>query len=78
MFYDYMPEIPAADSSIYLNLTRSGIPLLFLHHAICSFQSWNGYKEMVGGKYRKDGFGVDSAGWTGSSCDQGNGSFHDT
>ena len=60
VFYDYMVELPAADSSVFQNLTRQGKSLLFMHHAICSFQQWEGYMEMLGGKYIMAGPGMDS------------------
>lgn len=51
LYYDYMPGLPEKDSMLFLNLARTGIPMLFLHHSICSFQSWEGFKNLVGGKY---------------------------
>jgi hypothetical protein len=61
VFYDYMPNLPEADSSVFQKLTAEGKPLLFLHHALCSFQAWDGYMEMLGGKYVMAGPGVDSS-----------------
>ena len=61
LFYDFIPDMPLKDSSVYIRLTEEGIPLLFLHHAICTFQEWDGYKEMVGGKYVMPGFTSDSS-----------------
>lgn len=61
VFYDYMPDLPLADSVVFQKLTRQGKPLLFLHHALCSFQHWEGYMDMLGGKYVMPGPGVDSA-----------------
>ncbi len=59
MFYDYIPEMPLKDSAIYLNLARRGMPMLFLHHAVCTFQQWDGYGELIGGKYIMEGYGND-------------------
>jgi lysophospholipase L1-like esterase len=59
MFYDFITGMPLKDSSIYLNLARRGMPMLFLHHAICTFQQWEGYGDLVGGKYLVEGFGND-------------------
>ncbi len=59
VFYDYMVDLPAADSAVFQNLTSQGKPMLFLHHTICSFQLWDGYMEMLGGKYVLAGPGVD-------------------
>ncbi len=60
VFYDFLPDIPARDSNIFLHLTQKGKPMLFLHHSICSFQGWDGYKKMVGGRYVMPGFQVDT------------------
>lgn len=51
VFYDFLPKMPLEDSAIYLELTRKGVPMLFLHHSFCSFQEWEGFQEIVGGKY---------------------------
>ncbi len=59
VFYDYMVDLNMADSSVFQNLTRQGKSLLFMHHAICSFQQWEGYMEMLGGKYVMSAPGVD-------------------
>lgn len=60
-FYDFIPGMELKDSSVYRNLTRAGIPLLFLHHALGTFQQWEGYEAMVGGKYVMPQFTTDSA-----------------
>jgi type 1 glutamine amidotransferase len=52
--------MPLVDSAIYLEITRKGIPMLFLHHSICSFQEWEGFREIVGGKYIMPNFEPDS------------------
>ena len=61
VFYDFQPDLPAADSLVFQNLTKEGKPMLFLHHAICSFQRWDGYMDLLGGKYVMAGPGVDSS-----------------
>lgn len=61
VFYDYMPDLPLEDSIAFQDLTRQGKPILFLHHAICSFQQWDGYLEMLGGKYVLPGPQTDSS-----------------
>ena len=64
IFYDFIPDMALKDSSVFLNLTRKGQPMLFLHHSLCSFQHWNGFMHMVGGRYQTPGFGADSASWS--------------
>lgn len=61
VFYDYKPDLPAKDSLVFQHLTEEGKPLLFLHHALCSFQDWEGYTDLLGGKYVMAGPGVDSS-----------------
>jgi len=61
VFYDFIPDMPEEDSSVYRELTRRGKPMLFLHHSLCSFQKWEGYMEMVGGRYNMPGFSGDSS-----------------
>jgi lysophospholipase L1-like esterase len=60
LFYDYVPDLPLKDSSLYLNLAHHGMPLLFLHHSLCSFQQWGGFRKLAGGQYLMDGYGHDS------------------
>ena len=59
-YYDYIPDLPQKDSSVYLELLQQGKPMLFLHHAICTFQGWDGYKRMVGGRYVMPEYCTDS------------------
>jgi type 1 glutamine amidotransferase len=51
LFYDFLPDMPAENSSIYTDLTRKGMPMIFMHHALGTCQEWEGYGQMVGGKY---------------------------
>jgi hypothetical protein len=60
VFYDFLPDLPVKDSLVFRELARTGKPMLFLHHALCSFQGWDGYMEMVGGRYVMPGYGADS------------------
>lgn len=60
VFYDFIPGMPGRDSLVYGELTRQGKPMLFLHHSLCSFQQWDGYMEMVGGRYYMPDFTEDS------------------
>lgn len=61
LFYDYVPDMPQADSAIFQDLTRKGMPMIFMHHALCSFQKWEGYQQMVGGKYVMPGYQNDTS-----------------
>jgi len=59
--YHYYPDLPPEDSVMYIQLSEKGTPMLFLHHSICSFQSWEGYRQMVGGRYVLAGYHTDTA-----------------
>ena len=61
LFYDYMPDLPLEDSIIFQDLAQMGMPMIFMHHALCNFQPWEGYASMVGGKYVMPGFHPDSS-----------------
>ena len=55
VFYDYVPEAPLKDTTVYTRLAFRGMPMLFLHHALCSFQGWNGFVDLAGGQYIMEG-----------------------
>lgn len=60
LFYDFIPDMPLKDSIVFLSLSQQGKPMLFLHHALCTFQKWDGYQQMVGGRYVMPGFTIDT------------------
>ena len=61
LFYDFIPDMPLQDSTVFINLSKQGKPMLFLHHALATFQGWEGYHQMVGGRYVMPGFTTDTA-----------------
>jgi len=60
VYYDFIPDMAMKDSSIFLHLSQTGKSMLFLHHALGTFQKWEGYKKMVGGRYMMPEFTTDS------------------
>jgi hypothetical protein len=64
VFYDFIPDMELKDSSIFLNLTNKGQAMLFLHHSLCTFQKWEGFMHMVGGRYQMPEFVEDSLLWS--------------
>lgn len=54
VFYDMPKSIAEQDKSNYYNLLKLGKGLVFLHHSQCSYQDWEGYKTIVGGKYHEE------------------------
>jgi type 1 glutamine amidotransferase len=65
LFYDFIKDMPLKDSVVYLNLAEEGMPMFFLHHAIGTFQRWDGYLELVGGRWVAEEFTDDSLLWSG-------------
>ena len=51
VFYDMWKTISAPEKMAYLELTRQGKPLLFLHHSLASYQDWPEFIQIIGGKY---------------------------
>ncbi len=51
VFYDMWQDISDQEKSAYFELTKKGIPLLFLHHSQVSYQKWKEFEKIVGGKY---------------------------
>jgi len=59
VFYDMWKDISFNEKAAYLKLTEMGKPFLFLHHSIASYQNWNKFEEIMGGKYIVKQPGVD-------------------
>lgn len=55
VFYDMWNEISKEEKAAYLNLTKKGMPFLFLHHSIASYQKWDEFENIIGGKYFEEG-----------------------
>lgn len=55
VFYDMWREISEVEKSAYIELTKKGKPLLFLHHALVSYQDWPQFEKLIGGKYIEKG-----------------------
>ena len=55
LFYDMVQEISEAEKAGFETLVKQGIGLVFLHHAIVSYQEWDFYKDILGGRYIENG-----------------------
>ncbi|OLL19252.1 hypothetical protein BKE56_004140 [Rhodococcus sp. M8] len=44
-------RLPPGVQEGFGELTRRGVGLVFLHHALASWPAWEGYAELVGGRY---------------------------
>lgn len=49
VFYDMWQEITPAQQQAYLELLNHGKPIVYLHHALISFQKWAEFRKIVGG-----------------------------
>jgi len=58
VFYDMWKDISEAEKKAYIDLTTKGKPFLFLHHSFCSYQQWEDFEKIVGGKYVQKGKNV--------------------
>lgn len=54
VFYDMPKSISEQDKTNYYKLLKLGKGMVFLHHSQCSYQNWEGYKTIVGGKYHEE------------------------
>jgi type 1 glutamine amidotransferase len=61
IFYDMWGKISEDQQKGYLSLTEKGTPLLFLHHSIVSYQDWDEFRKILGGKYIQPAIVTDSS-----------------
>lgn len=54
VFYDMPKSISEAEKESYYKLLKFGKGLVFLHHSLCSYQQWDEYKTIVGGKCHEE------------------------
>lgn len=51
VFYDMNDSITASQKQAYLQLLQKGKAMIFLHHALVSYQNWDTFQQIIGGKY---------------------------
>lgn len=51
VFYDMWREISEPEKQAYIELTKKGKPMLFLHHSLVSYQGWPEFEKLLGGRY---------------------------
>ena len=56
VFYDMWQDISASEKEAFLRLTEKGTGLVFLHHSLVSYQQWDHFEEIRGGKYYERGY----------------------
>ena len=60
LFYDSWQDISSQEIKGYEDLLQNGTGLVFLHHSLVSYQNWEGFKHIIGGKYRHPRYYSDS------------------
>ncbi|HEY5750293.1 MAG TPA: ThuA domain-containing protein [Chryseolinea sp.] len=51
VFYDLADSISLAQQEAYIRLLKKGSSMIFLHHALVSYQHWPEFLQIVGGQY---------------------------
>ncbi|MDR6786245.1 type 1 glutamine amidotransferase [Pedobacter africanus] len=51
VFYDMYNSITEQQKQAYLRLLQKGKAMIFLHHALVSYQDWDEFQHIIGGKY---------------------------
>ena len=51
LFYDSPNELPEENKADLIKLAGSGKPVIFLHHALCSYWGWNEFPLIIGCQY---------------------------
>jgi len=64
VFYDMWKTISKAEKDAYKKLTEQGMPFLFLHHSLASYQNWLEFEKIIGGKYFEKGRKVPEELWS--------------
>lgn len=54
VFYDMPKTISDTEKESYHKLLKAGKGLVFLHHSLASYQQWDEYKTIIGGKYHEE------------------------
>jgi len=56
VFYDMWQDISAREKEAFIRLTEKGTGLVFLHHSLASYQGWDDFEKIRGGKYYERGY----------------------
>ncbi|MBN2165028.1 MAG: ThuA domain-containing protein [Marinilabiliaceae bacterium] len=54
VFYDLYDSITEPQKAAYFQLLKKGKPMLFIHHSLVSYQNWDSFKTIIGGKYFRE------------------------
>jgi type 1 glutamine amidotransferase len=51
VFYDMYDSITPSQKQAYVTLLKKGKAMIFLHHSLVSYQGWEEFQRIIGGKY---------------------------
>lgn len=54
VFYDMPKSISEEEKLSYAKLLNAGKGLVFLHHSLASYQNWDEFKSIIGGRYHEE------------------------
>ena len=60
LFYDSWKTIDEKEKRAYFDLLEKGVGMVFMHHALVSYQEWPEFVQIIGGKYKKPRFKGDT------------------
>jgi uncharacterized protein len=60
VLYDSWQSISETEKQAYLQLLEKGTGMVFLHHALVSYQEWPYFINIIGGKYKHPKFAADT------------------
>ena len=53
VFYDMTHTITEEQKAAFVFMAKQGTGLVFLHHSLASYQDWDEFKEIIGGRYNE-------------------------
>lgn len=59
VFYDMNQDITENQKKSFIDLTKKGMGLVFLHHSLASYQDWPEFAQIRGGRYDLDSSAYD-------------------
>lgn len=54
VFYDMYDSITPSQKKAYIDLLKNGKAMVFLHHSLVSYQRWDEFLNIIGGKYNAE------------------------
>ena len=51
LFYDMVQEIDDSQKVDFINVLKEGKGVVFLHHSLVSYQGWDEFEKIIGGRY---------------------------